>query len=453
MFLLLVLTVGCARAPSQPPAPAAPAAEKPKVESDLSRTTLTPASRRSLGIRSEPIRTQSVQDHLPLAGWIMARQGNEVTLTAPVAGIVGRPTDPHGLPIAGRPARQGQELFRLEPVLTPVDQIQIASFKRSIENEIAKAHESVTVADLELKRVTDLHNQKLRGQQDVEQARARLAHAQADLSAAEDKRKLFAVSPSGEAQLRSLAIEAPRAGTVLTVHVSPGQYVVAAAPLVTIADLSELWVRVPVPEHDLARIDSTHSGTITLKPTEAGPGKENGARFEARPVAFVPQVDPVRHTADLIYELVPYSREFQLRAALRTITATADPFTVGPVPQVSIQPPLPRTFFAKDQMLMVQVPLGERRSECVVPYSAVVFDAYAGAWIYIDRTQADSKEHVYERRRVELGPTVGNDVVITPPAKPGERVVTSGAAALLSREFHKTPVVAGSPTEMVDDDD
>lgn len=409
-LLAVLLVVGCAQSPAQQPA--GPPVEKPKVESDLSKTTLPAAAFRSLGIRCEPARVEPVREHARLTGWVMVRPGDEVTVTAPVAGYV-REATPAGktrVPIPGLPIEQGTVLLSLEPVLSPVEQLQLATLKRGVENELAKAQESITAAESELQRVEGLHRQGLRGQQDVEQAQVRLKHAQADLHAARDKLKLFALPVNGsEARLPTLALTAPLTGTVLSVQANPGQYVPAATPLVTIADLRELWLRVPVPESILPRVDRTAAATLD----------HTGKPGLAEPVAAVPQVDLARHTADLLYRL-PASAPANL---------------------------------AKDQMLSVRVPLGEARKESVVPYDAVVYDAYAGAWVYIDQTPPRAAEHVFERRRVELGPTMADGVVIRPALRPEERVVVRGAAALFSREFHKPPVTPGGPKGKVDDDD
>src|SRR5262249_49009868 len=179
--------------------------------------------------------------------------------------------------------------------------------------------------------------------------------------------------------------------TVLTLNVSPGQYVPAAAPLVTIADLSQLWVRVPVPEQYLPRLDRDRPVTIVLKSANGADLTKADRRidsFEAKPVAAVPQVDTIRHTADMLYELTP--------------------------------DPAKRLLLAKDQMVTVYVALGQQKEETVLPYSAVVFDAYAGTWIYLDKTPEGAKQHVFERRRVELGPTVEGGVVVRPKLKAGE---------------------------------
>src|SRR5262245_37415074 len=388
----LAAALGCPGPAAAPPA----AGEKPKVEADLSRTTLSAEPCQSLGIRSEPVRAAAqLHDHLPLTGWVMPRPGHEVTITAPWPGYVRAPKET--IPAPGMSVRAGQELWSLEPVLSAVEQIQMASLKRIVESDLAKAKERVGVAEKELQRLEDLHRQKLRSDQDVEQARARLNHAKEDLAAAEDKRKLFPNGDGPSDHLGAVAIPAPRGGRVLTVPVTPGQSVAAAAPLVTLAALDHVRLPVPVPEESLPRI-TDDPATVVLRGAVSG-------RFEARRPNLVPQVDLARHTADMIYEL-----------------------------------DAPSAHLAKDQMVSVLVPLDEKRDECLVPYSAVVFDAFGGSWVYVDLTPAGAAQHLYERRRVELGPAIGDDVVVRPVLPSSARIVVEGAAVLFSREFHKPPV-------------
>jgi cobalt-zinc-cadmium efflux system membrane fusion protein len=410
LLLLLLCAAGCNQSPPPSKYVAPKPAEKAHVESDLTKTTLRDDEVKSLLIRSEPVRVEKIQERQSFTGWVMVKQGNEVTLTAPVAGYVVDPGKDGALPIVGLPAKKGQELFQLDPVLTQVEQIQIAGVKRDMEKDLAKAQDMVRQSKIELDRMEKLVKEKIRQAQDVELARVKLSSAEADLEGAKDKLRLFGAGDG--LQLKPVPVRSPRAGTVLTVPVSPGQFVPAAAPLVTVADLSELWVRVPVPENDLPRLDRQRDATVLPR----GNGHVKGAdgkplRFEAAPVAFVPLVDPVKHTADLIYRLPPAGKTM---------------------------------LWAKDQMVDVLVPLGTERKESIVPYSAVVYDSYGGTWVYIDRSKPGDKTHVYERRRVELGPTVGGGVVIRadgqhPAAQEGERVVVESTAVLHSREFHRPP--------------
>src|SRR5262249_36589507 len=154
--------------------------------------------------------------------------------------------------------------------------------------------------------------------------------------------KLFDLGSGKQgAKLPPTVLTAPRSGRVLAVLVSPGQYVSAAAPLLTFADLGRLWVRVPVPEYDLPPIQQGKPATVYLPGTAAGlqanGGVPNGGRrtHVAAFKATVHQVDPVRHTADLLYELPPEADKSGL--------------------------------FAKDQMVAVLLPLGGEEEETVVP--------------------------------------------------------------------------------------
>jgi multidrug efflux pump subunit AcrA (membrane-fusion protein) len=403
-------------------APPAAGGAKPKTEADLVRLRLTRREVKSLDVRSAPATMAKVQEQLKIHGFVMARPGSEVVLTAPVAGYVRAPTTPENLPVPGRTVQEKAELFRLEPVLSPVEKTQYAStlvqlytLRRGIEGELAKARDSVDVSKLETKRMTGLVKDKLRGEQDLEQASARLKFAETDLAAAEGKLKIFAenVGQIEKEQSQPLSITAPLTGQVLALNVSPGQFVQASAPLATIADLDAPWLRVAVSEQDLQRIDYHSPATIQIG--------NPPLTFLAQPVGLVPRVDPLRHTADILYDLGK---------------ATAP---------VGKRPPV----YARDQMLTVLLPLDNKRPESVVPASAVVNDYHGSAWVYLE-VGGDDKGRVYERRRVDVGARVEQGLVVRPGLSSNDKVVFSGAAALFSREFYRPPV-AGKP--VADDDD
>src|SRR5262249_48024426 len=237
--LLTISLTGCGQSP--PPQASRPP-EKPKVEAELAYTTLSDTDAGALRIESRPVTTGAVQEHLQLTGWVMAPQGPGGTNTPPAAGYIRDPAKPGTpLPVAGVSVAARQELFSMEPVLSPLEQIQFATLKRDAEAALNKARETLKFAEVEVERARTLV--KIKGQQVLDQAEVQVKHAREDQAAAEFKLSRFANPP--------VPIVAPRGGTVLVVHVSPGQYVPAAAPLVTLADLSTLWVRVPAPQNDL----------------------------------------------------------------------------------------------------------------------------------------------------------------------------------------------------------
>src|SRR5436190_13028922 len=291
--------------PWHSPGAATPAAavEKPKSELDLARTTLTDTQRTSLGVRTAPVKLVAVQQSLKLHGFIIAKPGSEVVVSAPVGGYV-RLADKGHVPVPGGTVKGGQVLFTVEPVLAPVERaqfnntmVQLLTLRRTFEGELAKARESEKAAKAEHTRTEGLVKSKLRGQQDLEQATAKLRYAEADLSAARDKLKLFdgKVGTLEKDLSQPMPLKAPRGGCVLSVAVSPGQFVTAGTILVTLADLDAPWLRVAVNEQDLQRIQPKQAAAVVL------PGRR--APLVARSAGLVPLVDPIKHTADLLYDL------------------------------------------------------------------------------------------------------------------------------------------------------
>jgi multidrug efflux pump subunit AcrA (membrane-fusion protein) len=397
----------------KPAAKSAPAAEKPKAEAELARVTLTEEQHASLKLRSEPARTAPVQQALSVHGFIMAPPGQEALVAAPVSGHVRASGGRATFPVPGASVTAEQELFVLEPVLSPLDRaqlqmtiVQLQTLRRGVEGELAKAREAVTAAAAEYRRLTGLVKEKLRGAQDLEQATARLRAAEADRDAARDKLKTFE-ERTGDLEkglTRPIPLKAPRGGILLSVPVRPGQYVAAATPLATIADLGPPWVRVAIAEQDLQRIDLERPAAVVL----AG----SGLRLLAERGSLVPQVDPAKHTADVLYNLGP---------------------ALAKLPKGQRRP-----LFARDLMVTVEVPTGEKRTETVVPPAAVVYDAFGGTWIYVELGTGTGRR-VFERRKVELGPALSEGQVVRPSLEKKDRVVVAGAAVLYSAEFHSPP--------------
>jgi membrane fusion protein, multidrug efflux system len=392
LALILICQLGCTGAPAKPAAPS----EKPKVEADLAFTNLTTKQYAALMIKTEPVEVKEVQERLTLTGWIMAKPGHEVVLTAPAAGYVKFPNG-NKVPIAGDRIDQGREVLAIDPVYSPVEQIQVDALKRSVESEFIKAQTTLKTAESDYERILDLYKQNLRSKQDFELATKARDHAVEDLAAAKDKKKLF--------DKKTYQITAPQGGTVLQTHVSPGQYVPASAPLVTIIDLNPVWLRVPVPEFDLPQVDPKASVEVTWKNASQNHA-DKPSLFKARPTGRVAQVDPAKHTADIWYEL----------------EATKDAGS-----------------FVKDQMVTARIPIGRTEKGVLVPYSALVVDTHGHSWIYLERGEKNGK-HQFERHPVELAGSDNERVIVRASLKGGERVVVDGAGKLFSRDFYKTPI-------------
>ncbi len=104
--------------------------------------------------------------------------------------------------------------------------------------------------------------------EDIDQGRARLAQAQAALAAA-------------ETQLSYAAVYSPLRGVVLSKNIEPGEYVAPGTAVVTIGDMTNIWLRAYIEESDLGPVKVGQRAWVTA---DAWPGQ----RFEGR-VSFISQ--------------------------------------------------------------------------------------------------------------------------------------------------------------------
>jgi cobalt-zinc-cadmium efflux system membrane fusion protein len=139
-----------------------------------------------------------------------------------------------------------------------------------------QARATLVKAEADLARTTDLYQYKAVAEKDLLGARNDLAQARAGLEAAEAAREqtvrkleLLGLKPGAFHQ--PVLVRAPISGKVLEVNVAPGEYRAAVsyhsdttAPLLTIADLSTIWVSADVPEPSLQLIHVGEPVTIDL---------------------------------------------------------------------------------------------------------------------------------------------------------------------------------------------
>lgn len=172
--------------------------------------------------------------------------------------------------------------------------------------EIAKARAAVDLANAEadraatdVVRLRDLYKSEVAAKRDLDvavandkTARARVneAQKQLDLVTRGYRREQIAQAAAArdaanqalaaaETRLTYATLRAPVGGVVLTKNVEPGEHVAAGTPVVTIARLTEVWLRTYVDERDLGRIKVGQKVRVT---TDSFPGRD----FEGR-VAFI----------------------------------------------------------------------------------------------------------------------------------------------------------------------
>ncbi len=124
----------------------------------------------------------------------------------------------------------------------------------------------------------------------VEAARAQLAQAEAALALARSR-------------LEKARLLSPLEGLVLSKHAEPGEVLAAGAPVVTVADLSKVWVRAFVEETDLGCVKLGQRAAVTTD-TYAGRAYEGRVSYIASEAEFTPKsVQTRRERVKLVYRI------------------------------------------------------------------------------------------------------------------------------------------------------
>ncbi|QRR36080.1 efflux RND transporter periplasmic adaptor subunit [Hydrogenophaga sp. YM1] len=302
------------------------------------------------------VKQARLQDDAQAVGSLNSRQA--VTLKPETAGRVAR--------IAfkdGQGVKRGQLLVQLD------DTLQRA--------ELSQAQAQLSIARANLKRNEELLAQSFVAARVVDESRAALqvAEAQVDLA---------------QARLQRMRITAPFDGTLGLRSINLGQYVKDGDPLVNLEDTSQLTVDFRLPERYQNRIAPGQSVQVQL---DALPGQ----RYQARVLA----VDPL------------------LDANGRSIAVRAE---MPSSPSQALRPGM----FAR-----VLIVFSVNENALVVPEEALVPQG-GRQYVYVidEQGQGDARKRTSRRVEVELGVRRGADVQITQGLKPGDTVVVAGQQRL-----------------------
>ena len=217
---------------------------------------------------------------------------------------------------------------------------------------------------------------------DLDQARTDDAQASAEYARTQARLKTFGVPVERHAHSTLLAVQAPVSGSVTTLTIARGNMINdPTQPIMTVADLSTVWITALVPEKDVASVAKDQDAEVTLS---AYPGRVLHGK-----VLFVSDV------------IEPDSRRDKLRIAF-------------PNTDISLKP----NMFASVTLL------GEKASRVIVPTSALLMNN--------DRTTVfvATAPWTFERRTVDAQLEEGPTVALGSGVKDGEQVVTRGGILL-----------------------
>jgi cobalt-zinc-cadmium efflux system membrane fusion protein len=217
---------------------------------------------------------------------------------------------------------------------------------------------------------------------DQQQAETDYVTAEVEQQRTESRLKQIGVDPETTNKSRTVTIAAPISGSVIDLAAAPGAYWNdTTAPLMTVADLSSIWVTANVPEKDTSLVSKGQNADVVLAayPRETLKGQ----------VLFVSNV------------LDPDTRRTKVRIAFQNPGARLKPGMFANV-----------TFFAPKQMAPI------------VPTTALVLKDD------VNQVFVEVAPWTFEARPVEVGFQQGDLAVIQSGVKTGDRVVVKGGVLL-----------------------
>src|SRR5262245_7752894 len=166
----------------------------------------------------------------------------------------------------GDAVREGQPLLAIE---SPDAGTAISNYRQT-QARLEETKAAVAKAQADLSRVTDLYAGRAIAQKEVlgaesALAQAKSAFAQAQAARDESSRRLEIFGLKPEDPRPAILVRAPVAGKVLDLAVTAGEYRNdTSAPLMTVADLSTVYMAADVPESQIRLISQGERVRITL---------------------------------------------------------------------------------------------------------------------------------------------------------------------------------------------
>ena len=354
---------GCAK-------PTAAAPHSPSVQSthlddgSIAVDKMSPLRQR---LQIAPALEQDIATQTEAPGSIVAMPEKLVKITPPLAGRITRLQR-----ALGDSVKAGEPLFTLDS----------AELSAAYADD-SKARSSLLQARQELERQKTLFEAQIAARKEYEAAQAAFEQANSDAHASADKLAQYGAGARGtRGTRRDYVLRSPIAGTVIAMDGAQGGYWNDInAPVMTVADLSTVWLSANVAERNLAQLAVGQTARITV---DAWPGKS----FQGK-VAYVGAV------------LDAETRTVQVRVA---IDNRAGAFKPG--------------MFAHAQFA------GASRRAILVPAAAVLQSGLSA------RVMVEKSPLVFTPRTVEVGASHGDQVEIVAGLKAGERIVVKEGVLL-----------------------
>lgn len=228
-----------------------PAAPETKLFEREGRFIIVPASsplRARLQVAA--VEQRAITEPLTIPGQIEADPGKLVKISSPVAGR-----------IIALHKRLGDSVRAGDPLLSMESADVAAAY-----SDYSKAQSALHTADLESRRQHELAEAEIAARRDVEAAEQAQANARNDLTFAAARLRQLGLDPQKTPAMgRTIVVRAPISGRVVEVTGAAGAYWNdPSQPVMTVADLSQVWFTANVQEKDLSRIKAGENAAIVL---------------------------------------------------------------------------------------------------------------------------------------------------------------------------------------------
>ncbi len=375
--LIALAITGCQKSGISEAAAAAPDTASPAAKKELPNDVeLDPAM--LANIKVEAVRSESGRSNLSGTGKVQFNDDRTVRILAPLPGQV---VDFHAG--VGDPIEKDQVLFSIKSR-------EVAS----LVSDYLQSQRDLDLAQKTYNMNKDLFEHQAASRISFQQAENDLAKANTQVARSEEGLRVLGIDPKEAVKdggLRSLVpVRAPMSGTLIERNLTPGQFVQAdSTALLTIADLSTVWVLVDVFERDIHLV---HVGQKVQVVAAAYPDR----RFPATIERISDKVDPD-------------SRTLKVRLLVSN----------------------PKFLLKPEMFITSSLELSGSGAAISVPASAV-FTEDGKSYVF-----AAINDRRFERRLIVAAPDAEGRLRVTSGLRVGDRIVTDGAMLLDYRRKQK----------------
>jgi cobalt-zinc-cadmium efflux system membrane fusion protein len=355
---------------------------------------LTPEQVQANGIQTAAAVEQQVTATITALGRVVARAGGEAQVFSPFAGRL--VADPAKIPRLGSAVKKGEIIAEVEQLLTASETAQFRATAAGLETNIVQARQDVNYKTAELNRAKQLYEGGAIAPKQLQTAEFNLKQAEAQLDGARHAKDQYEkVISQHDAGPRRTPIRAPISGSVIAAELTAGQQTDTSKSLLTIVDLSSVWVEAAIHETDLAAVRGSRRAEIV---SPAIPDRT----YTGTLITIAGTVDLVNRTTMAVFAVS--NQDARLKIGM---TAEA------------------------------RIPSATVSKALLIPSSAVLSEE--GHVIVFVETEPG----VYRRRQITAAQRSGDNVVVSAGLSPSEKVVSVGAESLRG-ESQKEQIPDGS---------